>query len=154
MQFQFTYLYKVRLRRMITIVDIICFNSRTYIRYDISIFCCTISDTCFNSRTYIRYDLIGFSSWQMIRLFQFTYLYKVRRNISPHHFICFKFQFTYLYKVRHMIMIMTIMITSFNSRTYIRYDLLWPMCGGTSRFQFTYLYKVRLITLYRGGRIL
>ena len=79
----------------------------------------------FNPRTYIRYDIhSAVKSW--MRMFQSTYLYKVRLN--GHSW--FKYEYC------------------FNPRTYIRYD--FSQCHQereANQFQSTYLYKVRLLNI-------
>ena len=104
LQFQSTYLYKVRRVTILRASSKFCFNPRTYIRYDTERVGCSYyllgfnprtyirydvsakvlayAAHCFNPRTYIRYDGIPVSrvdsNWQ----FQSTYLYKVRREPS------------------------------------------------------------------------
>ena len=56
-KFQFTYLDKVRLTANVPSCRCFCFNSRTYIRYDLGAFILLPSPIGFNSRTYIRYDV-------------------------------------------------------------------------------------------------
>ena len=101
---------------------------------------------CFNPRTYIRYDLFALFKLHEIGKFQSTYLYKVRRSRNPGIGFGFMFQSTYLYKVRLCYLIPKILLIGFNPRTYIRYDL---QSKSVSRlcfwFQSTYLYKVRPI---------
>ena len=59
--FQSTYLYKVRRRISIRygIIDV-CFNPRTYIRYDSEANGYKQNIQCFNPRTYIRYDILTY----------------------------------------------------------------------------------------------
>ena len=57
-KFQSTYLYKVRLKLIISILIPLCFNPRTYIRYDSSIPSAINARDGFNPRTYIRYDTV------------------------------------------------------------------------------------------------
>ena len=54
--FQSTYLYKVRLPDVITGWLLLCFNPRTYIRYDCQLAYKRSRGVSFNPRTYIRYD--------------------------------------------------------------------------------------------------
>ena len=53
------------------------------------------------------------------------------------------FQSTYLYKVRLIIFYLGNALIGFNPRTYIRYDCSDKNSGGMGMFQSTYLYKVR-----------
>ena len=56
----------------------------------------------------------------------------------------YAFQSTYLYKVRPRLLTLAYIVTSFNPRTYIRYDKKKYGDKKTNLFQSTYLYKVRL----------
>ena len=78
---------------------------------------------CFNPRTYIRYDSLAALIQSNKLLFQSTYLYKVRH--APLSFLTSArmFQSTYLYKVRRTTPLTTRPNSSFNPRTYIRYDI-------------------------------
>ena len=120
----------------------------------------------FNPRTYIRYDLSPIANLNFLCLFQSTYLYKVRRaNVLPED-INIVFQSTYLYKVRLLLFGIPSMPKCFNPRTYIRYDIFFPVFFSIKVsfnprtyirydfrneysktmafwFQSTYLYKVR-----------
>ena len=78
LQFQSTYLYKVRRLR-----------HRLGRRLN-----------SFNPRTYIRYDIQGLFTGLGIDEFQSTYLYKVRLRLMPWLLVPLWFQSTYLYKVR------------------------------------------------------
>ena len=55
----------------------------------------------------------------------------------------YAFQSTYLYKVRPILLTLAYIVTSFNPRTYIRYDKKKYGDKKTNLFQSTYLYKVR-----------
>ena len=121
--FQSTYLYKVRPNRPFARSVPLCFNPRTYIRYDCTtVFCANLSG-CFNPRTYIRYD-------------EFTVYHVRKQGFNPRTYIRYDlrlmshatiknmFQSTYLYKVRHKQRILYSFNDSFNPRTYIRYDCI------------------------------
>ena len=120
--FQSTYLYKVRLTDLYLRPFLVCFNPRTYIRYDIASLCNANILARFNPRTYIRYDHIISVSYIFNILFQSTYLYKVRPSLTSFFGSPFLFQSTYLYKVRQFVCFHIITPTGFNPRTYIRYD--------------------------------
>ena len=121
--FQSTYLYKVRPR---------------------PIFLTTVA-VCFNPRTYIRYDFTQIKGLDKETKFQSTYLYKVRLQMvirpigitpgfNPRTYI--RYDFCQWSKPT--------ILRRFNPRTYIRYDgdsVVSCFLGGT--FQSTYLYKVR-----------
>ena len=101
---------------------------------------------CFNPRTYIRYDAFGGSNNVADVLFQSTYLYKVRHpqnyrkehleRFNPRTYIRYdmtvsilshyrqQFQSTYLYKVRPDSGSCHKTRLCFNPRTYIRYDCI------------------------------
>ena len=100
-KFQSTYLYKVRLKLIISILIPLCFNPRTY----------------------IRYDLLIASVLILSILFQSTYLYKVRRScrhvrllslssFNPRTYIRYDPPAARISAAR----------LCFNPRTYIRYD--------------------------------
>ena len=55
--------------------------------------------------------------------FQSTYLYKVRPQEFFRNATRRGFQSTYLYKVRPILLTLAYIVTSFNPRTYIRYDV-------------------------------
>ena len=55
-------------------------------------------------------------------MFQSTYLYKVRQFYRNELFYLNGFQSTYLYKVRLKLITLLLSLSSFNPRTYIRYD--------------------------------
>ena len=79
------------------------------------------------------------------KMFQSTYLYKVRLMPMMFPIQTKMFQSTYLYKVRLVRLLkVLIILLCFNPRTYIRYD---PKAISelllTGAFQSTYLYKVR-----------
>ena len=57
----------------------------------------------------------------------------------------YAFQSTYLYKVRPILLTLAYIVTSFNPRTYIRYDKKKYGDKKTNLFQSTYLYKVRQV---------
>ena len=57
-------------------------------------------------------------------MFQSTYLYKVRPSKSISSSTILLFQSTYLYKVRLQACPVTCIFSSFNPRTYIRYDCI------------------------------
>ena len=99
-RFQSTYLYKVRLSAKVLAYAAPCFNPRTYIRYDKSVVKLLSCDQSFQS----------------------TYLYKVRRTRHTRDNAANEFQSTYLYKVRHHFFGEYCQGSSFNPRTYIRYD--------------------------------
>ena len=61
---------------------------------------------------------------KMDKRFQSTYLYKVRLGGDDIEQGAARFQSTYLYKVRLFNMMQNKIITSFNPRTYIRYDCI------------------------------
>ena len=79
----------------------VCFNPRTYIRYDTVATAAHLAQHGFNPRTYIRYDDSNWGVRYNAAGFQSTYLYKVRRRYTGCD---------------------TKTIVSFNPRTYIRYD--------------------------------
>ena len=79
----------------------LCFNPRTYIRYDNKSTNIYKNGYGFNPRTYIRYDL-KWSAVLFLKMFQSTYLYKVRRFYNH----------------------LNINYIGFNPRTYIRYDCI------------------------------
>ena len=54
--------------------------------------------------------------------FQSTYLYKVRHICKTTVHDKVTFQSTYLYKVRRQTFLIKLVMSSFNPRTYIRYD--------------------------------
>ena len=54
------------------------FNPRTYIRYDSILLTFAYMVTSFNPRTYIRYDELSHILLFLNKMFQSTYLYKVR----------------------------------------------------------------------------
>ena len=56
------------------------FNPRTYIRYDSILLTFAYMVTSFNPRTYIRYDELSHILLFLNKMFQSTYLYKVRRR--------------------------------------------------------------------------
>ena len=58
------------------------------------------------------------------KMFQSTYLYKVRPRQTLFQPLLFPFQSTYLYKVRHKAKCSRSSSVSFNPRTYIRYDCI------------------------------
>ena len=76
--FQSTYLYKVRPCWSLNTAASRCFNPRTYIRYDRCRHGWKFEKYCFNPRTYIRYDSGTIWYETEFKLFQSTYLYKVR----------------------------------------------------------------------------
>ena len=57
------------------------FNPRTYIRYDSILLTFAYMVTSFNPRTYIRYDELSHILLFLNKMFQSTYLYKVRHMI-------------------------------------------------------------------------
>ena len=79
------------------------------------------------------------------KMFQSTYLYKVRLTKRFITIFIFRFQSTYLYKVRQQATATAPEKVGFNPRTYIRYDLTVDdnVITFNSGFQSTYLYKVR-----------
>ena len=120
--FQSTYLYKVRQYSQSSLCSVFCFNPRTYIRYDVFTLSKNNGIFSFNPRTYIRYDgrtrlCISFPNrfnprtyirydqqilkYFHIKMFQSTYLYKVRHCPGSFNGGNNEFQSTYLYKVRH-----------------------------------------------------
>ena len=120
--FQSTYLYKVRLSRVVVILLYRGFNPRTYIRYD------------------------GYQRpWYEYVQFQSTYLYKVRREIGNWavQLKCFNPRTYIRYDSRAFLRASGLI--SFNPRTYIRYDSSYIRARKDEiLFQSTYLYKVRL----------
>ena len=79
-EFQSTYLYKVRRPMLHGRAFLWGFNPRTYIRYDISLPVSLAVKSSFNPRTYIRYDFMPMMFPIQTKMFQSTYLYKVRRD--------------------------------------------------------------------------
>ena len=76
----------------------------------------------FNPRTYIRYDLLPSKCANSDAQFQSTYLHKVRLPATTRIICSRSFQSTYLHKVRPSASQGIDRFTSFNPRTYIRYD--------------------------------
>ena len=102
----------------------------------------------FNPRTYIRYDFDLIILSHIRKLFQSTYLYKVRLMGIGRDILFIGFQSTYLYKVRQNKGFSFFYYIGFNPRTYIRYDGFKPLyCSQAMEFQSTYLYKVRLTSV-------
>ena len=77
---------------------------------------------CFNPRTYIRYDLFYDSSYQRIKGFNPRTYIRYDREIVISQLPKARFQSTYLYKVRQDVYRSITSIKGFNPRTYIRYD--------------------------------
>ena len=100
--FQSTYLYKVRLFVMLTLISVIWFQS-TYL-YKVR-----------HTRATRDSD---------IQRFQSTYLYKVRLMLLLSVRSWRLFQSTYLYKVRPLSKNGLLRVLRFNPRTYIRYDCI------------------------------
>ena len=99
---------------------------------------------CFNPRTYIRYDIERTGSTFTVIRFQSTYLYKVRQFVIFVALLHYLFQSTYLYKVRQSQFFGGSCYYGFNPRTYIRYDKIsFRIMLIAVKFQSTYLYKVR-----------
>ena len=123
LQFQSTYLYKVRLNILIQCIIILQMFQSTYL-YKVrhSSFRIVTTSQSFNPRTYIRYDFVALIIMSVLLVFQSTYLYKVRLMYAIVQVNSKQFQSTYLYKVRQ---------GCFSYR--------YP----ASMFQSTYLYKVR-----------
>ncbi len=120
--FQSTYLYKVRLRYRSSNHFPLCFNPRTYIRYDDHPRDDPLYPFGFNPRTYIRYDLLKLMSHYFELLFQSTYLYKVRLTLSFHKNQRKSFNPRTYIRYDISLAQMLILHYSFNPRTYIRYD--------------------------------
>ena len=75
-------------------------------------------------------------------MFQSTYLYKVRLLQRLYAWLVLRFQSTYLYKVRHIfLVVVNIVFSSFNPRTYIRYDIHYfpQTCSSHSFNPRTYI---------------
>ena len=119
--FQSTYLYKVRLCGTINPVYAHLFQSTYLYKVRHHLLYSPIRSICFNPRTYIRYDPIS-NCTGVSKEFQSTYLYKVRQKPLKPTMQPKRFQSTYLYKVRHNISCDPAIRVSFNPRTYIRYD--------------------------------
>ena len=82
-QFQSTYLYKVR--RMIATIRGGGRRFQSTYLYKVRRFCFLSTDRtplCFNPRTYIRYDKHRLNLPENHYRFQSTYLYKVRQHVS------------------------------------------------------------------------
>ena len=148
--FQSTYLYKVRHSIINLLWHYSCFNPRTYIRYDSDQLCRYRQRTGFNPRTYIRYDHL------LSPIFTHTASFNPRTYIRYDGLFLFRhglfrlFQSTYLYKVRLNDLVTQRPQPCFNPRTYIRYDKEAPKVFISSiEFQSTYLYKVRHKVLVR-----
>ena len=100
----------------------VSFNPRTYIRYDgWQPMICVLGKVFQSTYLYkVRHDIL--LACNVLILFQSTYLYKVRPHICFHPLAICQFQSTYLYKVRQCRKTVIVLNGSFNPRTYIRYD--------------------------------
>ncbi len=119
--FQSTYLYKVRHICSRDEIAKKCFNPRTYIRYDTCQLRLYYQEGFQSTYLYKVRHTLGIIIF-LILLFQSTYLYKVRLRVAFTILTPVWFQSTYLYKVRQHSLNPLIAVSSFNPRTYIRYD--------------------------------
>ena len=142
--FQSTYLYKVRLICLAVTLPIPGFNPRTYIRYDFLFIPLNGWANSFNPRTYIRYDSLWYAHRLLFRLFQSTYLYKVRPTDLAKAFLLAGFNPRTYIRYDSPGFSFWANAICFNPRTYIRYDAaVLSFFLQKFLFQSTYLYKVR-----------
>ena len=123
--FQSTYLYKVRHIGRTNTTTSISFNPRTYIRYDIQGSFTSLGINKFQSTYLYKVRPSKSPAILPVKGFQSTYLYKVRPAVLLDMPRVILFQSTYLYKVRRGRRRGFLGRSSFNPRTYIRYDLFW-----------------------------